>query len=86
MKLKTRGTDISDVEVSGISPNGIWLFVQGRECFLSYAEYPWFTDATVAQIHHVKLLHGMHLHWPDLDVDLELKAIASPDSYPLKYR
>ena len=86
MKLKTRGADISDVEVSGISPNGIWLFVQGREYFLSYADYPWFTNATVAQIHNVKLLHEMHLHWPDLDVDLELKTIASPDSYPLKYR
>lgn len=86
MNLKTRGTDISDVEVSGISPNGIWLFVRGRESFLSYDEYPWFTEATVAQIHNVQLLHGMHLHWPDLDVDLELATLASPNEYPLKYR
>ena len=40
MKLKTRGADISDVEVSGISPNGMWLFVKGREYFMPYAEYP----------------------------------------------
>ena len=86
MKLKTRGADISDVEVSGISPNGIWLFVQGREYFLSYAEYPWFAKATVTQIHHVKLLHGVHLHWPELDVDLELAALACPSLYPLKYQ
>jgi len=75
-----------DVEVSGISPNGIWLFVQGREHFLSYADYPWFAEATVTQIHHVELLNGVHLHWPELDVDLELAALASPSLYPLKYQ
>ena len=63
-----------------------WLFAQGREYFLSYADYPWFAEATVAQIHNVKLLHGVHLHWADLDVDLELQAIACPNLYPLKYR
>jgi len=86
MKLKQRGTRISDVEVSGITPNGIWLFVQGREHFLSYADYPWFAEATVTQIHNVELLHEVHLHWPELDVDVELAALACPRQYPLKYQ
>lgn len=46
----------------------------------------WFAEATVTQIHHVELLHGVHLHWPKLDVDLELAALACPSLYPLKYQ
>lgn len=75
----------SRVEVQNISQNGIWIFVNDREYFLSYKDYPWFKDAKVSQINNVKLLHGSHLHWPDLDVDLELDSLQHPEQYPLIY-
>ena len=74
------------VEVMGISPHGIWLWVQGSEFLLAFDRYPWFRDATIAQIQRVELQHGAHLRWPDLDVDLELDSLLHPENYPLLYR
>ncbi len=86
MKSKTRGKNTSDVEVSNISPHGFWLYVKGNEYFLPYDEYPWFKEAKVKQILNVKLLHGFHLYWPDLDVDLEIECLVDTQNYPLKYK
>ena len=86
MKLKDTGKSILGVEVSQISPNGIWLLVKGTEYFLSYDRCPWFMDATVAQIHHVRILRDDHLRWPDLDIDLHLDSLENPEMYPLVYK
>ena len=72
------------VSVENITPFGIWLFVNGKEYFLSYEDYPWFRDRTIAEIHNVVLLHGRHLYWPDLDVDLEIDNLENPGKYLLK--
>ena len=74
------------IEVTQISPNGVWILVKGTEYFLPYDRCPWFASATVKQIHHVQLLRGDHLRWPDLDVDLHLDSLESPEKYPLVYR
>jgi len=71
--------------VTNISRHGVWLFVRDREFFLSYEDYPWFRDAKVSDVLKVELLHGTHLHWPGLDVDLELDSLEEPESYPLIY-
>jgi hypothetical protein len=34
----------------------------------------------------VHLLRGRHLHWVDLDVDLDLDSLEHPEHYPLKHR
>jgi hypothetical protein len=65
---------------------GFWLYVEDKEYFLPFEEYPWFKNARAKEILNVQLLHGCHLYWPDLDVDLELACITSPDKYPLKYQ
>ena len=85
MKSKSIGKNISGAEVSQITPNGIWVLVNETEYFLPYERCGWFEDATVAQIHHVQLLHGFHLRWPDLDVDLDLDSLKNPEKYPLIY-
>ena len=66
-----------------MSTNGLWLLVDGRELFLGYRTFPWFRDATIGQIAKVRRMSRTHLHWPDLDVDLELDSIERPASYPL---
>ena len=86
MKSSTVGKSISKAEILNISANGIWLFVLGKEYFLPYAAYPWFKDASVKSIINVKLSNRVHLHWPDLDVDLEVESLEYPDQYPLLYR
>ena len=85
MKLKSLGKSISNVEVTQITPNGIWVLLKDTEYFLAYQEFPWFEKATVAQIHHVQLLHGFHLRWPDLDVDLHPDSLKDIEKYPLIY-
>lgn len=86
MKSQKLGKSISEVEVQNISTHGVWLYVNEKEYFLPYKEYPWFRHAKVAEIHNVELLHGIHLHWPDLDVDIELESFEHPEKYPLIYR
>ena len=83
MKSLKNGKDIS-VSVENITPLGIWLFVQGKEYFLSFEAYPYFKDQTIKSIQNVELLHGFHLRWPDLDVDLEIDNFVNPEKYPLK--
>ena len=47
-----------------------WV-VDGRELFLPFAEFPWFKRATVDAILRLERPTAGHLHWPELDVDLE---------------
>jgi len=85
MKSLELGTSTSDVEVTHISRHGIWLLVAGKEYFLPYDQFPWFRDARLREIQDVELLHGTHLHWPALDVDLCLESIEDPEAFPLVY-
>ena len=85
MTLQPRGTSTSDVEVTNLDKHGLWVYVQGKEYFLPYEEFPWFKDAKVCDVLNVVLLHEEHLHWPALDVDLCVASLKNPDAYPLKY-
>ena len=86
MKSLTLGKNTLRVEVLDISQHGVWLYVRGREFFLPYKDYPWFQEARVSDVYNLKFLHGSHLYWPGLDVDLELDALENPKNYPLIYR
>ncbi len=86
MQLQTNGVSTSEIEVLNISIHGFWLLVKAREYFLPFDEYPWFKDARISEIHNVQLLHGAHLYWPKLDVDLSLDCLESPGKYPLIYQ
>lgn len=85
MKSVGLGTSTSKVEVLNVSPNGIWLLVRGKEYFLPYSDFPWFRSARLSEIRNVRLLHGHHLHWRDLDVDLDVDSLEHSERYPLKY-
>ena len=34
----------------------------------------------------VELNHGHHLHWSNLDIDLELESLNNPENYPKIYK
>ena len=76
----------SQVEIGNIDRHGLWLLVDDKEYFLPYVDFPWFRKATIEQILNVEHLHGDHLHWPELDVDLSLGFLAHPESFPLIHR
>ncbi|HAK93422.1 MAG TPA: DUF2442 domain-containing protein [Planctomycetes bacterium] len=83
MTSETRGASISDVEVTSIDTHGVWVYVRGTEHFLPYRDFPWFKDATLAEVLQVELMHGTHLVWERLDVDLSLASLEDPGKYPL---
>ena len=80
------GSITSQAEVTNISRHGFWIWLGDRELFVSFAEFPWFTDATVARITNVERPTTDHLYWPDLDVDLSVRSIEHPAEFPLKAR
>src|SRR3990172_9777987 len=45
----------------------------------------YFKDQTLSSIQNVQLLHGFHLYWSGLDVDLEIDNLENPEKYPLKF-
>ena len=81
-----RNRGLSEVEVANVGRFGLWLFVHDKEHFLSYEEYPWFRDARIGDVLDVVLVHGNHLHWPSLDVDLCIESLEHPEAFPLTYR
>lgn len=76
-------TNNSDVPVSLVSNQGFWLLAEDEELFLAYADFPWFKDATIAQITNVGRPSADHLYWPSLDIDLSVESVRDPSKFPL---
>lgn len=86
MRSAALGKHTLAVEVTNISPNGLWLLLDERELFVSFREFPWFADATVQQLIDVRRPSLHHLQWPALDVDLAVESLDHPERYPLVSR
>lgn len=78
------GAATSKAEVTNISAHGFWVYVDDRELFLPFDEFPWFRQATVEAILDVQRPQPHHLYWPRVDVDLTLDSIEHPEKYPLR--
>ncbi len=72
-----------DVEITNVSSNGFWLLIDGNEKFVSFKIFPWFRDASIAELTNVELPSPHHLYWPALDVDLAVDSLDHPERYPL---
>ena len=86
MNSSPTGANISSSEVTNVEPLGFWVLVDDKEYFVPYADYPAFKSATVEQIFNLKTQDPGQLHWPDLDIDIEIAALEFPEKYPLRYR
>ncbi len=83
MKSEAVGEDILEIEVTNISTHGFWVLIGGEEFFLPFEDFPWFKEATIAEISDVVFLNHEHLFWEKLDIDLTLNMIKDPSKYPL---
>lgn len=92
MSLSQHGVAISHndqpavSEVTNIGASGFWLLSNDVEYFVPFADYPIFREATVAQIYDMQQLSPGQFHWPQLDADIEVEALAHPENYPLVFR
>jgi len=71
--------------ITNIERDGFWLLTSEGEYFISFADYPDFQNATVAQIHNFSWSYD-GFHWPDLDIDIELEVLKHPEQFPKVYR
>ena len=86
MKSNAIGKTTLDVEVTQIDMRGIWVLIDDKEYFLPFEKFPLFRNATVRAIHNVRLLNQGQLHWSELDLDVALESLGSPDHVPLLTR
>ena len=86
MKSAKPGDSTSGVELQDVSSHGIWILVDDQEHHLPFEQFPWFREATVAQLSDIRCPRAGHLRWPALDVDLTLDSIVNPEAYPLVSR
>ena len=70
-------------EVTNISPHGLWLLLGDEELLLPFEKFPWFKQATIAQLAQVEWPTANHVYWPQLDVDLSVESIRNPEAFPL---
>ena len=50
---------------------------------MSFEDFPWFKDASVAAIFNVEEPSPNHFYWPDLDIDLGARTLEDPRWFPL---
>lgn len=84
MKKSGMSGRITSAKVSSITSIGLFMTIDGKDYFLSYKDFPWFTDARVSDVLNVSTLGRNSLRWESLDVDLEMESLLSPEKYPLK--
>jgi len=84
-KSNSAGANITDVEITSVSQHGFWLYLGGRELFVSFNEFPWFADAPIKKITNVRWPSPNHLSWPELDIDLSAESIEHPERFPLHF-
>ncbi len=77
------GALTSLAEVTHVSKHGLWLLLGDEELFLSFADFPWFKDATIGELCNIEYPTDNHLYWPSLDVDLAVESIRTPSAFPL---
>ena len=77
------GPNTSGVSLSNVSEHGLWLLIDDQEHYLPFDHFPWFREATIAQVSAIERPAPEHLRWPELDVDLTVDSIRRPEAYPL---
>jgi hypothetical protein len=77
------GTVTLAAEVTNVSPHCFWLLVGNEELAVPFSEFPWFKNATIEQLTDLERPSEDHLYWPQLDVDLSVTSIRSPEDFPL---
>ena len=62
---------------------GFWVFVEEKEYFIPFSDYPGFKESSINKILNVKFLPPSQLHWEEIDMDIELQALVYPEAFPL---
>ncbi len=85
MSLNVAGKSTSEHEITNISQHGMWIWVNQKEYFISFDDFPMFKNASLESIFKMVFYPPNHLRWGKLDIDIELESLENPEAYPLVY-
>lgn len=77
------GTGTLAPEVTHVSKHGLWLLLGDEELLIPFEKFPWFKKASIEQLEQVEWPTPHHLYWPQLDIDLSVESIRTPEAFPL---
>jgi len=76
---------LKKVSITQIKEDSILLRIGDEEFTLDFEHFPWFKGQSVQDVSLIEVIgDGIGLHWPKLDVDLEVESLRHPEKYPLK--
>lgn len=80
------GIGTSVCNIAGMNDLGLWVLVEETEYFVPFPDYPGFKESSAGQILNVKFLRPSHLHWDEIDMDIELQTLVQPESFPMIFK
>ncbi len=86
MNLSNSGINTLDYEITAITKNGIWIFINEKEYFIPFKNYPELLKLNLKELLDVKFNPPDHLYWENADIDIELNALEEPKNFPLKFK
>ena len=70
-------------EVRFVSPEGLYLTVEGRGYFAAFRDFPYLADLRGREVFDVEYCGHGHIRWDAADIDLNTEILAEPEKYPL---
>jgi hypothetical protein len=86
MRSTKHGTNILTSNITSITHFGFWVLNEDKKYFISFTDYPAFKDVSVDKIFNLKIVSPGQLHWPDIDIDIEIDALENPHRFPLSHK
>jgi len=84
MKSSAHGST-NKISVENITPFGVWLSDGKTEYNIPFSEFPCLKNASVEDLMHPVLYHGVHLCWEKLDVDIDLTSLDHLEDFPVYF-
>jgi hypothetical protein len=76
---------IKQFSITNVTNLGFWIFIDEKEYFLPFNNYPEFYSVPVSDIFKVKKISPNQLSWEELDIDLEIESLLNPEKFSLVF-
>ncbi|WP_176013049.1 DUF2442 domain-containing protein [Victivallis sp. Marseille-Q1083] len=70
-------------EVRFISPEGLYLIVEGRGYFAAFRDFPYLADLRGREVFDLEYCGNGHIRWDAADIDLSTEILSAPEKFPL---
>ncbi|NLE42077.1 MAG: DUF2442 domain-containing protein [Lentisphaerae bacterium] len=71
-------------EVKMVTPEGLYLVVEDKGFFASFANFPYLADLPSGQVFQIAYCGHGHIRWEEADIDLHTKILEHPEDFPIR--